>query len=68
MIVLHTFQEQNKIHVCPEDLCELLMGDKGNCSENSFRLCLCNILFVHGYHWLPLAAIDLVGDNREFEV
>ena len=25
-------------------------------------------LFVHGYHWLPLATIDLVGDNREFEV
>ena len=26
------------------------------------------LLFVHGYHWLPLATIDLVGDNREFEV
>ena len=25
-------------------------------------------LFVIGYHWLPLATIDLVGDNREFEV
>ena len=25
-------------------------------------------LFVHGCHWLPLANIDLVGDNREFEV
>ena len=25
-------------------------------------------LLVHGYHWLPLATIDLVGDNREFEV
>ena len=24
--------------------------------------------FVHGYHWLPLATPDLVGDNREFEV
>ena len=21
-----------------------------------------------GYHWLPLATIDLVDDNREFEV
>ena len=21
-----------------------------------------------GYHWLPLATIDLVGDNREFRV
>ena len=25
-------------------------------------------LFVHGYHWLPLSTIYLVGDNREFEV
>ena len=25
-------------------------------------------LFVLGCHWLPLANIDLVGDNREFEV
>ena len=25
-------------------------------------------LFVLGNHWLPLATIDLVGDNREFEV
>ena len=25
-------------------------------------------LFVLGYHWLPLATFDLVGDNREFEV
>ena len=25
-------------------------------------------LFVHGYHWLPLANIDLVGDNSLFEV
>ena len=25
-------------------------------------------LFVLGYHWLPLATIDLVGDNREFDV
>ena len=24
-------------------------------------------LFVHGYHWLPIATIYLVGDNREFE-
>ena len=27
---------------------------------------MCRILI--GYHWLPLATIDLVGDNREFEV
>ena len=25
-------------------------------------------LLVLGYHWLPLATIDLVGDNREFDV
>ena len=25
-------------------------------------------LFVLSYHWLTLATIDLVGDNREFEV
>ena len=25
-------------------------------------------LFVLGYHWFSLATIDLVGDNREFEV
>ena len=24
--------------------------------------------FGFGYHWLHLATIDLVGDNREFEV
>ena len=23
---------------------------------------------VPGFHWLPLATIDFVGDNREFEV
>ena len=26
------------------------------------------LMYVLGYHWLPLATIDLVGDNREFEV
>ena len=31
-------------------------------------LCMQGLLFVLGYHWLPLATIDLVGDNREFEV
>ena len=25
-------------------------------------------LSVLGYHWLPLATIELVGDNREFDV
>ena len=25
-------------------------------------------LFVHGYNWLAIATIYLVGDNREFEV
>ena len=28
----------------------------------------CPPLFVPGYHWLPLATIDIVGDNREIEV
>ena len=29
----------------------------------------CASLFALGYHWLlSLATIDLVGDNREFEV
>ena len=26
------------------------------------------LLYVLGYYWLPLATIDLVGDNREFDV
>ena len=26
------------------------------------------LLFFFGYHWLLLATIDLVGDNREFDV
>ena len=25
-------------------------------------------LFILGYHWLPLATIDLVSDKREFKV
>ena len=29
---------------------------------------LCRSLLALGYHWLLLATIDLVGDNREFEV
>ena len=32
------------------------------------RTLMVHHLFVHGYHWLPIATIDLVGDNREFEV
>ena len=36
----------------------------GCCPQN----CKGASLFVLGYHWLPLATIDLVGDNREFEV
>ena len=26
------------------------------------------LLYILGYHWLPLATIDLVGDNREFDI
>ena len=29
---------------------------------------VCGGVLVHVYHWLPIATIDLVGDNREFEV
>ena len=25
-------------------------------------------LFALGYHWLPIATIDLVGYNKEFEI
>ena len=39
-------------------------------NENHAWRCVegCASLFVLGYHWLPIATIDLVGDNREFEV
>ena len=26
------------------------------------------LLYILGYHWLPLATIDLVGDNRKFDI
>ena len=39
-----------------------IMG--GSYSQNIERA----TLFALGYHWLPLATIDLVGDNRELEV
>ena len=35
---------------------------------DSFRTSKGPSLFALSYHWLPLATIDLVGDNREFEV
>ena len=38
------------------------------CTEGCTEVCGGALLFVLGYHWLPLATIDLVGDNREFEV
>ena len=34
----------------------------------NLMLTSCKPHVVLGYHWLPLATIDLVGDNREFEV
>ena len=40
-------------------------------NEIHARRCVegCASLFVLGYHWLlPLATIDSIGDNREFEV
>ena len=36
----------------------------GCCPQN----CKGASLFVLGYNWFPLATIDLVGDNREFDV
>ena len=37
-------------------------------AEGVQRACGGPSLFVLGYQWLPLATIDLVGNNREFEV
>ena len=34
----------------------------------SLRILKVHHCLSHGYHWLPLATIDLVGDNRELEV
>ena len=41
------------------------MHTKGACGGVYFK---CASLFIHGYHWLPLATINLVSDNRKFEV
>ena len=38
------------------------------CTGVVHKGCMCRGWLVLGYHWLPLATIDLVGDNREFEV
>ena len=35
---------------------------------DSLRILKDASLFALGYHWLPLATIDLVDDNEEFEV
>ena len=37
-------------------------------STITFRYLTVPSLFVLGYHWLPLATIDLVSNNREFDV
>ena len=38
------------------------------CVEGCTEVCFKGpSLFVLSYHWLTLATIDLVGDNREFE-
>ena len=46
---------------CTEGCVEVHRGVCGGVHEGA-------LLFVLGYHWLTLATIDLVGDNREFEV
>ena len=56
-----------------------LFGDKGNLKCKAYFVLLCPLwmvdqdfkgpsLFVIGYHWLSLAIIDLVDDNRKCEV
>ena len=37
-------------------------------STITFRYLTVSSLFALGYHWLPLATIDLVSNNREFDV
>ena len=39
-----------------------------NQSKSCVEVHIGALLYVLGYHWLPLATIDLVGDNREFDV
>ena len=41
------------------------MHTQGACGGVHFK---CASLFILGYHWLPLATINLVSDNRKFEV
>ena len=48
---------QNLAQRCTEGCAELCRGVRGG-----------PLLYVLGYHWLPLATIDLVGDNREFDI
>ena len=47
-------------------MCNARMGVHAQCTWGVHAQCAS--LFVFGYHWLPLATNNLVGDNREFEV
>ena len=54
---------------CAEGCAEVHGGvHRGVCGGVQRCAEVCGGVLVHGYHWLPLATIDLVGDNREFEV
>ena len=56
-------QSSGKVHIWASSCIKL--GKVANLMQTSNGA---NLVFVLGYHWLPLATIDLVGDNREFEV
>ena len=46
-------------------------GVRGGGMQRGYAEAVCGggaSLFVLGYHWLPIATIDLVGDNTESEV
>ena len=49
--------EQRCAHRCAEGCAEAHRGVHGG-----------PLLYVLGYHWLHLATIDLVSDNREFDI
>ena len=40
----------------------------GGAQRCTHRCAWSPLLYILGYHWLPLATIDLVGDNREFDI
>ena len=42
--------------------CKKVNACTGTCTLLGYEIVS---LFILGYHWLPLATMDLVGDNRE---